>query len=336
MSQKNKGYFSYAGFIPSFLKNYGLGATLRACYYFNYRRLKQPSLKEKTQQIVNANGYKISVIPDDPGISSELRIFRTHEPLTTELTLKELKKDMTCLDIGSNIGYYALLEAKAVGIDGKVIAIEPSPKNFEYLKQNIELGNIENIKPYNFAIGDRDSDIKFVISDRSNLCYVLSDDEPIPKSANVIKIPVKKIDTFVNEEKLEKIDFVRMDVEGYEVKLFEGMWNTLKKHKPLIQMEFHKGLLNPKVALDFLEKLKQTGYDVKYFIPKDIDRAIIGKIEDVKKYHKNIDDIIDMINKKSTCDVFILFLENRAGVETSIKEVTSLEHSDLIKGTKSF
>ncbi len=310
MFEKSKKYFSYASFIPSFLKNYGLGSTLRACYYFNYRRLKQPSLKEKTPQIVIANGYKISVIPDDPGISSELRIFNTHEPLTTEFTIRELKKGMTCIDIGSNIGYYALLEAKAVGKNGNVIAIEPSPKNFEYLKRNVELGNIQNIKLYNLAVGDKDGEINFVISDISNLCYVLNDDEPTPKFAKVIKIPVKKIDTFIDEEKLEKIDFIRMDVEGYEVNLFEGMWNTLRKNKPLIQMEFHKGLLNPKVALDFLEKLKQAGYVVKYFIPKDLDRAIIGKIKDVKKHHKNIDEIKDMINKKSSCNVFILFLEN--------------------------
>lgn len=310
MFQKSKGYFSYASFIPSFLKNYGLGSTLRACYYFNYRRFKQPSLKEKTQQIVNANGYKISVIPDDPGISSELRIFSTHEPLTTEFTISVLRKGMTCIDIGSNIGYYALLESKAVGKNGNVFAIEPSPKNFEYLKQNIELGNIQNIKPYNFAAGDKDSVINFVISDRSNLCYVLNDDESVPNSEKVIKLPVKKIDTFVDEEKLEKIDFIRMDVEGYEVNLFEGMWHTIRKYKPLIQMEFHKGLLNPKVALDFLEKLKQAGYVVKYFIPKDLDRAIIGQIKDVKKHYKTIEDIKDMINKKSSCNVFILFLEN--------------------------
>jgi len=101
-----------------------------------------------------------------------------------------------------------------------------------------------------------------------------------------------------------------MDVEGYEVKLFEGMWKTLRKHKPLIQMEFHNRYFNPKVALDFLEKLKQTGYDVKYFIPKDLDRAIIGKIKDVEKHYKNIDDIKDMINKKSSFPVFILFLEH--------------------------
>lgn len=311
MSQKSKGYFSYAGFIPMFLKNYGVGPTIRACYYFNYRRLKQPSLKLKTKQIVNANGYKMYVIPDDPGISSELRIFGTHEPLTTELTLQELKQDMVCLDIGSNIGYYALLESKAVGKNGKVIAIEPSPKNFEYLKQNIELHDIKNIQAYNFAVGDNDNEIKFVISKLSNLCYVPSDEESISESAEVIKIPLKRIDTFVLEKKIDRIDFIRMDVEGYEVKLFEGMWDTLRKYKPLIQMEFHKGLLNSHDALEFLIKLKKAGYEVKHFVPKELDRAIIGKITEIPKLHKKIDEIINMIKKNQIGDVFILFLENK-------------------------
>ncbi len=311
MSQKTKTYFSYSKVIPTFLKYYGLGATLRACFYFNYRRLKQPSLKLDTQQIVNTNGYRISVIPDDPGISSELRIFRTHEPLTTELTKRELKEGNVCLDIGSNIGYYALLESKIIGNKGRVIAIEPSPKNFQYLKQNIELDDITNIHAYNFAVGDHDGEINFVISKVSNLCYVLSDGEPIPDSSKVIKIPLKKIDTFVKEEHLEKIDFIRMDVEGYEVKLFEGMWNTLRQFKPLIQMEFHKGLLSQNDALDFLLKLKNEGYVVKHLIPKDVDRAIIGKISDIPKYHLTIDEIINMIRKKKIYHVFILFLENK-------------------------
>jgi hypothetical protein len=59
------------------------------------------------------------LIPNDKGISSELLLFRTHEPLSTKI-LKKLLEHMTCIDIGSNIGYYALLERKIVGEKGKV------------------------------------------------------------------------------------------------------------------------------------------------------------------------------------------------------------------------
>ena len=89
--------------------------------------------------VVQVNGYKLSVIPNDTGISSELLMFKTHEPLTTKLISKKLTSGMICLDIGSNIGYYALLEHKLVGKEGKVIAIEPSPLNFQYLQKNIKL-----------------------------------------------------------------------------------------------------------------------------------------------------------------------------------------------------
>jgi len=302
-------YISHTKMVYHYLKYYGLKKTLKSFYYYNYRLLKLRSLEKNNEKIITVNGYKISVIPDDPGISSELRIFNVHEPITTHITLQELKKDMTCLDIGSNIGYYVLMESKAVGDKGMVIAIEPSPKNFQQMKKSLELEKTSNVDAYNFAAGEEDGESDFLIHERSNCSKIIPKGEPLPEFANVIKIPLKKIDSFIEDKKLNRLDFIRMDIEGYEIKLFEGLWNTLRKFKPMIQMEFHDIQFNIEEKTKFFQRLKKEGYEIKYFIPRLLDRPIVGELSDVRDY--KIDDYLDMFKKGLVFGGVIIFLENR-------------------------
>jgi len=97
MFKKLIDYISHAKFVSHYLRYHGLRKTLKVFYYYNYRLLKLRSLDKNEEKIVTVNGYKMLVIPDDPGISSELRIFNVHEPITTQITIQELKKDMKTL-----------------------------------------------------------------------------------------------------------------------------------------------------------------------------------------------------------------------------------------------
>jgi len=309
MFKKLIDYVSHTSMVPHYLRNYGLRKTLKTFYYYNFRLVKLLSLDRTKEQVMTINGYKLLVVPGDPGISSELKIFGVHEPITTKLTQQELKKGMICLDIGSNIGYYALMESKAVGNKGKVIAIEPSPKNFQQMKKNLDLEGVSNVEAYNFAAGDKDDEVNFLIHERSNLCSVIPKGEPVPKFANVITIPLKKIDSFIEEKKLEKLDFVRMDIEGYEINLFEGLWKTIRKFKPMIQMEFHDSLFNIEEKTKFFQRLKKEGYEIKYFIPRELDRPIVGEMKDLRDY--KIDDLNDIFTKGLQFHGVIVFLENR-------------------------
>ena len=118
-----------------FSKYYVLTKAIKASYYYIHRNINQKKLDVVNKQLVKLDKYELSVIPNDIGISSELRIYKTHEPLVTSIVLNEVKQGMDCLDIGSNIGYYAILESKLVGETGKIFAIEPSSINFEYLNE---------------------------------------------------------------------------------------------------------------------------------------------------------------------------------------------------------
>lgn len=299
----------YISNVSRYRKRYGMYTGFRTLVHYGIRFSKKNTIDYSKSQIVEVNGYKLNVVPNDVGISSELLVFKVHEPLTTKLISKLLKKGMVCLDIGSNIGYYAILEHTKVGNEGKVIAIEPSPANYETLKENIKLQNSTNIENYNFAAGNKNGITKFVIDKRSNGCMTVPEGEEPIIPGEIIEVAIKKIDDFVEEIKLEKLDFVRMDVEGYENYVFEGMHKTLEKFKPMIQIEIHSSLMGKETTIKLLEFLKNQGYDISYYIPRDVDVPIIGTSRNIKNY--NIDEIIDKLQKKLLPNFFMLILKNK-------------------------
>jgi len=258
---------------------------------------------------IRVNGYDIMTIPNDKGISAELLMFGTHEPLTTNLLSQNLKDGMICLDIGSNIGYYALLESNLVGNNGKVIAIEPSPQNFEVLKRNLVLQKNSNVEAYNFACGNEDGEVSFVTSNSSNLSRI-KEDYTNPDDSNIVsetKVPLRRIDSFLNEKNISRLDLIRMDTEGYELKIYPGMHETIKKFKPMISMELHRSILGSEGTIRLLKLLRNDGYEIKYYIPRHLDYAIIGKMKDVKSFsiNKVIEKIMsdDMPNEVGMCFV---------------------------------
>jgi len=227
------------------LKNYGFITFLRSVIFFLYRKIKRTSIDISKKHVITVNGYPITLIPNDEGISASLLMFKTHEPLTTQLISGILKKGMYCVDIGSNIGYYALLESKIVGSEGKVISIEPSPTNFKLLEENISLQKLHNIIAYNFAAGNKEGNVRFMIDEKSNWCKVVDDKEISDK---IINIESKALDNFFEELSVDRIDFLRMDVEGYEANILEGAQKTIQKFKPIISsfsyIEFTRSSLN--------------------------------------------------------------------------------------------
>ena len=70
----------------------------------------------------------------DRGISREFALYHVHEPIATEFMKGLLREGMVGIDIGANIGYYVLLEKRLVGSEGKVVAVEPAPRNLELLR----------------------------------------------------------------------------------------------------------------------------------------------------------------------------------------------------------
>ena len=294
--------------IKYLLKFGGPKKICNAFIFYLYDSIKKRSLDLSEEKIIKVNNYKMKTISHDTGISSELLIYGNHEPLTTEIILDELSEGMICIDIGSNIGYYALLESKKIGKNGNVLAIEPSPENFSTLVYNIKLQNDQNINAFNFAIGDKNDEIEFLIGKKSNWSKVKDENDIIESEDKIIKIPLKTLNSFVKDNQLEKIDLLRMDVEGYENNIIDGAIEVLTKFKPKIMVEIHKMIMGKKKTREILEKLKKLNYENKFFIPRIFDSQIIGDKKDIKKY--SINNLIEMLENDELPDTFQITLES--------------------------
>ena len=216
----------------------GLRQTIWSFYSYYYTKYKTKNLDKLAPLKINIDEREIFVNPNDKGLSTELIVFGSHEPKTTEFIKKYVKKNMVCLDVGANIGYYSTLFSNLIGNDGKIISIEPSPVNFQYLEQNLELQNLKNFILLNIACGDSNKHVDFHLNQSGNKSKIVSDEN----SDDIISVEVKTLDELSQDLKLEQIDYLKIDVEGYEWEFINGAKKTIENFKPTIQIEFHRSI----------------------------------------------------------------------------------------------
>lgn len=183
----------------------------------------------------------------------------------TELTFvkNHLKKGDYVIDIGANIGLYALFCSKYVGQEGKVYAFEALPKNFNLFQKNVALNSVKNVQLENLAIFNTQGTLEiFTNTEEANQGMASS---YMKDFSEKISIPALTLDAYVEEHKIEKIDFIKMDIEGGEFPALQGMRNTLQKFKPTLLLEVDAEILKntpftEEEILNFLAKLNYSKY----------------------------------------------------------------------------
>lgn len=283
--------------------------------FLNIIRLRFYKLIGKRFTTEKICGNKMILDLHTAGISSELFVYGKRELLDTWIIMSEVKGNMNIIDIGGNIGYYPILEASLLD-NGKVYTFEPDPRNIEILKENIKLNNFSNkIELYPYAVADHDSFKEFYLSQKTNLSSFLKNN----KSINSIPVKCIKLDNF---EEINKIDFIRMDIEGYECVVIAGMINFLRAQENLkLQIEVHPSAFNIG-QFSFPEELKtleKLGFRVKYLISAGVARPaqIIGK------GYKPIKSVIERklshgLYENIKMEDLMLFLDNEPKIVRSI------------------
>jgi FkbM family methyltransferase len=294
-----------------FSKRFGAFKGLKLFYFLYYGKFKKCNLElNKERLAVIKTGYDILVIPDDLGISLELSVYGIHEPITTEMISRKLKKGMVCVDIGANIGYYALLESKKVGQYGKVIAIEPSPISFSYLEKNLKSRHQSKYETYNFACSNNDTTSCFLISSKSNMSKIVKETDKVLNGTKKIFVTTKKLDSILLKNE-SKIDFLRMDIEGNELNVILGAKNIIKKFKPIIQLEMHSHILGYSNTKTLLEFFRDENYEITSFMMRELDEPKIGSIKDLKEEY-TIQDLFLLLESNSFPPYVQLFFEHKS------------------------
>lgn len=175
----------------------------------------------------------------------------------------DFKKGVCFLDVGANVGKYTLRAAILVGESGKIVAIEPNKDNFRVLVKNIELNKLRNCIPFNMAASSTDGEVTLFLGPNSARHSIVQD-----FGKGSYKIRTRALDNVLNETGIEKVDIIKIDVEGAELEVLKGLNMTLKKENPLIIIEVHP-LKNKEKIVEYLndlgykEELLDSGLHVK-------------------------------------------------------------------------
>lgn len=155
------------------------------------------------------------------------------------------------LDIGANIGLAALLMAE-IAPSSKIFSFEPSPRTYGHLVENIGRNQgLSQISPQPFAVGDSSKKIRFFNDDaQSHANHIALDGDGI-------EVEMKSIDDFVYASGLSTVDFIKIDIEGFELPAFQGAVQTLLKFRPVVLFEFNEYAIIYNAHMNPLDYLTQ-------------------------------------------------------------------------------
>jgi FkbM family methyltransferase len=178
------------------------------------------------------------------------------------LALEFINPGDTVIDIGANLGYYARPFAKKVGANGKVLAVEPIALYREVLEHNV--AGLTQVTILPFALGETEGTIQMgnpsEDKHRHGLMRVLKEDEA-KANTEVYEVAVKNPMQLFGS--LEKVDYIKCDIEGYEVPVIPAMRPLIEKLRPIMQVETEGD--NKKVLMGLF---KDVNY-VTFFAGKD-------------------------------------------------------------------
>lgn len=216
--------------------------------------------------LTRVQGFKMFLPGDDISITPHLLLESSHEPWVTTLFLRLLRPGMTVVDVGANVGYYTLLAARGVGPTGKVYAFEPEPRTFGLLKKNVRVNGLSWVTLCNKAVWKSSGKARLFTTHHMGVCgghSMIGD----PSECDVR--PVVTVDTITLDEFLEderKVDLIKIDAEGAEPFIIEGMERmiaTSSNLKALVELSpnfVRAAGLDP---VEYVHSLRQRGFLVR-------------------------------------------------------------------------
>lgn len=145
---------------------------------------------------------------------------------------------MTVLDLGAHHGFYTLLASKCVGRNGRVIAFEPSPRERKALHLHLKLNRCKNVEVQEFALGDKRTTADLhVVEDSEAGCNSLRRPDTQAKTTP-IPVSIVRLDDWLADNEIERVDFIKLDVEGAELATLKGAGSLLERRpRPIILAE---------------------------------------------------------------------------------------------------
>ncbi len=231
-------FFKFLFRIPFFRKR----------YFGFYKKIFKPYKLFKGQS-VNCRYDKDLVIKADldEWIQQQVYFFGSWDEPGTKFLKNNLGNGDVFLDIGANVGCYSLIASKIVGPEGQVHSFEPVLNVFERLQLNIQLNQLKNIIANRVAVFEKPGTLELFVSAKENagMSSIFHHDT---ESGNIEQVESITIDGYVEKMNIEKIDMIKIDIEGAELFALKGMRKTLLRFHPVIIMELSEEIIQSNLA----------------------------------------------------------------------------------------
>ena len=179
-----------------------------------------------------------------------------YEPEQTEAFVSAVQPGSVVYDVGAHFGYYSLLASHLAGGSGRVIALEPAPRNLQVLRKHIDLNRCANITVLETALSDHPGEARFDNRAGSGVGH-LSPEGPLT-------VKLTTLDALTREFPAPNV--VKIDVEGAEEAVLRGGRETLSRAKPVVFLSTH----GPGLAENCSRMLRELGYSLRELLPGEL------------------------------------------------------------------
>lgn len=192
---------------------------------------------------------------------------KEYEPEISSCMKSILNKESVFVDCGAHVGYFTVLAARFCS---RVYAFEAERENYKQLIRNIKINSYENVKCYHKAVGDENKPVELFVcldNDGGNALWDVGEHSfnKLSKATPTMqKVKMITLDTLIKD----RVDLIKVDVEGCEYKVLLGAERILKEHHPAVVMEINDFALmkmgsNRELVLRFMKKLGYSCYDLQ-------------------------------------------------------------------------
>ncbi len=188
------------------------------------------------------------------------------EPNEFALLDRVLQPGMVFLDAGANEGIYTLFASAKVGPKGRVIAVEPSPRELAQLHANLRLNETKNVEVVEQALAERIGTLRLRLAEERHSGQNTLGEFAYPDviAAGEIQVAATTIDQMIRELELKMLDVIKLDLEGAEIRALAGASRSLEKFKPLVLVEALDSALRKQQGstADLLALLESASYEI--------------------------------------------------------------------------